>query len=815
MNKETIVIVESAGKIQKIQNILGKKYVVVSSVGHIMDLDKSNDAIDVNNNYNTKYISSPSQKNVICKIKSLRKPDTNILLATDKDREGEFIAWSLAQVLKIKNPQRIIFNSINEKDLFDAIKNARDIDMNIVNSQKTRRILDRLVGFNTSSLLISDCNIRDNVESGNKFKLSAGRVQSVVSRLIVDKENEIKEFMNNNDKSFFGIKGVFDIVKYETSDMYVIDKNKSKQILKGPILHIDKLNEAEQIMKKLKDSKYKINNKFNTESTSSPSAPFTTSTLQQSAISYLKFTGKRTMTAAQNLYEAGHITYMRTDSVYICDESLLEIKKYILKNCGEKYYKLSKYEQKKKNTQEAHEAIRPTNILNRELTFEKKIGNDEIKLYDLIWRTTIASQMEKAIYSNINIQIVPSLLKNNYFQIVLKFLTFDGYLKIYNPKEQVVEMKDVDLKIGDDVNMFKMTCSENYKNPPSRYSEVSLINMIDPKNLNIGRPSTYVSIISKILERKYAQITNIPGIEKEVLVLTCENNKITKSTKKIMYGAENKKYVPTDLGISVNTFMITHFPQLMDYKFTSNMEKNLDKIASGKLNWISILDDFYGDFNNVVQNLKVNLRTMENANKRILGVYPGTDDDVIVIKKNNKIYALTGKKPNGKIGEIIDMEFDNITFQDALNVLVYPKFIGKMGNCKIYIMKGKNGLYIKCSKTTLSIQNEVTLEQAIEMVTQYNKLQKDGLASFENDNYKFVITINNWNKKCMMVTAKSTNKTYTIYMPDDTVIEELTLDAVEKILATKFTNNKNNNNKPRGRGGYRARGNYQRRGRGF
>jgi DNA topoisomerase-1 len=447
------------------------------------------------------------------------------------------IAWSLAYVLKLKNPKRIVFNSITKTELLEAVQNPVGIDMDMVNSQKARRILDRIVGFELSPLLWKHIKAK-----------SAGRVQSVVVRLIIDRENEINDFIENNVNSFFKFNGrfyslddeTFDTVLYDLSDV-----NKDGHF-KGTITKIDNYDDAKEFIEVCSESVFTVSNIYDKPSISSPSQPFTTSTLQQEASRRLYFKAKRTMRAAQNLYENGLITYMRTDSVNLSKEALKNIKDYILKTYGKEYYHMKKYTGKGKHTQEAHEAIRPTDIFTTEdkIEMKNKIGSDEIKLYSLIWKRTLACQMVPAEYKITTIQIAISEDDTKYFMTTIKNLVFDGYLIVYGNETEDVKISLPD--IDNEIDISNISAVQEYSKPPTRFNEASLVQQLDPKNLNIGRPATYASIISKIQDRGYVKIDSVTGIKKQSvnLIWDASNNEIEEKTKEITIGSDKNKFIP-------------------------------------------------------------------------------------------------------------------------------------------------------------------------------------------------------------------------------------------------------------------------------
>ena len=633
-----LVIVESPGKVKKIQKILGNKYKVTASVGHILDFSKGklSESVDIENNFEPIYKPIPRQRKVIQQLRKLSKNAKQVLLAGDQDREGQFINWSIAKLLKLKEAQQIVYNAITKSALLAAVKNPVDIDYKMVDAQKTRRILDRIVGWELSPLLWKHI----------MAKLSAGRVQSVVVRLIIDKEKEIRDFMSNNLNSYFKFTGAFISKKKPfVANLYQL-KSIKNGIYKGGLARIESEVKARKFLKKCIKSKFKVENVYDKKTYRSPSAPFTTSTIQQSAHRTFGYSVKRTMMAAQKLYEAGHITYMRTDSVNLSKEALADIKDYVIKTFGRKYYKQQIYTSKGKHIQEAHEAIRPTHI---NITTAGKT-EDEIRLYSLIWKRSVASQMERAIFKITSIQISISKESNYYFMTSIENLMFSGFLKVYNIIDQETDSNEKNInkdiiipESGTTLIVDDITGIQSYTKPPYRYTESSLVNKMDPKNLNIGRPSTYASIIDKIQDRGYVKKDDIAGVERDSLKLYWdgESKKIKEELNKITVGNENNKFISTDIGRIVTDFLIKGFPTIMDYKFTSEMEEKLDDIANGKLVWNDVLDKFYKKFHPNVIKIKKQPKMISEKYTKTLGTDHKTEAKII--EKLQKYNEILGK----------------------------------------------------------------------------------------------------------------------------------------------------------------------------
>lgn len=789
----TLVLLESPGKIKKIESILGKGYEAKASVGHIMDLDPKKMSIDIENNFEPEYIINFDKTKVVSNLKSAAKKANRILIATDEDREGEMIAWSIAHVLKIKKPERITFNSITKTELQKAIQNPRNINMNMVDAQKARRILDRIVGYKLSPLL--DRHI-------NQKNLSAGRVQSVVARLIIDRENEIKKFMSNEDvNSYFKFKGSF-ISNGKTfiSSLFDLEAKQKDGSFKGNMSKIEDEDDARNFLNKCMKSKFVVENVFDKKRSQGPSPPFTTSTLQQEANRKLGFSGKRTMTAAQRLYEAGLITYMRTDSVNLSEEALDNIKKYVTDTYGNDYYRKVEYKAKTKNTQEAHEAVRPTDVFTTEAS-GGKIGNDEKKLYSLIWKRSVASQMKPAEFNVTSIQISISKDDKHFFMTNIENLTFPGYLAVYNinnledneddnENENDDENKNKNIKIpkvGSEVKPQNISGKQEYQKPPGRYNQASLIDKLDPKNLNIGRPATYVTIIEKILERQYIKVGDVEGCEKESLQLSWDspNDEIDEETKIVVLGKEKNKYIPTHLGILVTNFLIMNFPKIMDYKFTAHMEDKLDDIANGNLVWHKVLKEFYDEFNPLVIKIAGQKSEIDEKHTRLLGINKDGHEIYATIAKYGPVVKLMNKsKPTyAPIKEPLKLE--DITLSEAMELFEYPKEIGKYEKKKVLLNRGQYGYYITWDKFRHSVENEdISLEDAVELI---KSKQKKSLAFFNKDTKTYSVFDGPYGKYIAVVDTK-TKKQFNVALPQNEDIDELTLDRVIEIISKKFNN---------------------------
>jgi DNA topoisomerase-1 len=699
-----LVIVESAGKIKKINEILGSEYIVKASFGHCMDLDKDTLSIEIENNYKPNYVITNHK--IVNELKDIASKSKSVIIASDNDREGEAIAWSLTQLLKL-NPEtnsRIIFTEITKKAIEYAINNPSLINMNMVYAQQARRILDRLVGYKISPLL------------KNLDAKSAGRVQSVVVKIIKDKEEEI----NSTDvKSKLKTTGE---LKYEK----ILMKCNNDIMFKSSDESINFLKLFD------KNTVFKVINIEERESISKPSPPFMTSTLQQDASTKLKFNIKQTMDIAQKLYEAGHITYMRTDSLNLSKDAINDCKNYVIKHFNNEYSNPKQYASSN-DAQGAHEAIRPTNLNLENINSEDKY---QIKLYNLIWKRTIASQMSNA---KINIQTIyidslnndKSILNNKYWTCIYKNITFDGYLKIYNNLENDSDEETKnkpEIKINTILKFNKIKIYEDYNKLPLRYNEANLVKYLE-KN-NIGRPSTFASVISRVIERKYVEIKDIPGISKKSEIIELDKKYImSNSTLDVIIGKESNKIIPTELGIKTTEFLEKHFNNIMQINFTAEYETYLDKIATGKAKWFNVLDIFYKTFNPMIEKLKLEL-IQEKKIDNIIGVYQ--DENIYIgkgkygpyVKYNNKFYSI----PN-----------ETIELDEAIKLLEYPKILGKYNKCKIEL----NKKYIKYNGKNYPINNsdDMTLELAIEHISKSNLIISNNLKTFNINNK--VINIKN------------------------------------------------------------------------
>lgn len=703
---KNLVIVESPAKAKTIEKYLGKDYVVKSSFGHIRDLAKKNLGVNVESDFRPVYELDPDKKKLIAELKKIAKNSDTVWLASDEDREGEAIAWHLSEALKLdsKNTKRIVFHEITKTAILNAIENPRDINYNLVDAQQARRVLDRLVGFELSPLLWQKV----------KPSLSAGRVQSVAVRLIVEREEEIKNFKST---SSYKVTGQFSTPdgKSFNAELATIFKTK---------------DEAKKFLEQCKTAHFKISSITKKPSKKSPPAPFTTSTLQQEASRKMGYSVSKTMTLAQRLYEAGKITYMRTDSVNLSSLAINMAKEEIISQWGEKYVKTRKFKTSSKGAQEAHEAIRPTFLSNH---YE---GSDagQKKLYELIWKRTIASQMSEAIIEKtvINIEI-----DSNSYKFVAngEVIKFDGFLKIYNvitddedrePSEGNKILPKVNK--GDQLTSNNIKALQRFTKHPARYTEASLVRKME--ELGIGRPSTYAPTISTIQNRGYVVKEEREGIVREYNQLSLIDGKLEDVIKTEKTGYEKSKLYPTDIGILVNSFLIKYFNDILDYNFTATVEKEFDKIAKGQVEWNKMIKSFYKGFHKKIEDTKENAERF--SGERLLGKHP---------KTGLNIFAKIGKYgPIVQMGETTDEEkpkfagiqkpltLAEITLEDALELFRFPRDLGEYENKKVVVAIGRFGPYVRFDGLFFSIPKtenplNITLERAIEIIEA--KRQKD------------------------------------------------------------------------------------------
>ena len=698
---KNLVIVESPAKAKTIEKYLGADFKVVSSYGHISDLPDKELGVDVEKNFTPKYTVSSDKKKLVSELKTLAKKSNTVWLASDEDREGEAIAWHLSNVLELQkeNTKRIVFNEITKTAIQHAIEHPRQIDQNLVDAQQARRVLDRLVGYELSPILWRK------VQGG----LSAGRVQSVTLRLVVEREREIENFV---PKETFKVQANFTTAEGSAFSTELSKTFSSEQ-------------EALDFLNQNIEAQFHIDSIEKKPATKAPAAPFTTSTLQQEASRKLGFSVSRTMQNAQRLYEAGLITYMRTDSVNLSKQALGQAASVIESNYGKQYVRTHQYVTKKKGAQEAHEAIRPTDLTRMEANVEY----DQKRLYDLIWKRTLASQMSLAKIERTVAKIVTDK-HSHAFVARGEVVVFDGFLKLY--LEGVDDPSDEDqsllpaMKKGEVAHAKQIIATQRFSRPPYRYSEASLVKKLE--ELGIGRPSTYAPTISTVLNRKYVAKGTHEGDQRLYKQLLLKDNKLTTENKSEKTGSQKGKLVPTDIGFLVNDFLINNFKDIVDYGFTASIEQDFDRVATGNSEWESIMKQFYSNFHPVVENVKKN--ATRETGQRILGTDP---------KTGRQLSVRLGKfGPMAQIGTVDDEEkplfasipdtlsLGKITFEEALDLFKLPATIGEYEGLPVQANNGRYGPYVLHNKVFVSLPKgtdplTVTLEQAIECIEQKRK----------------------------------------------------------------------------------------------
>ena len=697
---KNLVIVESPAKAKTIEGYLGKDFIVKSSYGHVRDLAKKGLAIDLEANFNPQYEVSPDKKQVVAELKKLAKSAETVWLATDEDREGEAISWHLYETLELqkKDTKRITFNEITKTAATRAIENPRQINRELVDAQQARRVLDRIVGFELSPVLWKKV----------RPSLSAGRVQSVAVRLIVEREREIEKF---NSEGFYRVQGQF---------------KAANGILSAELnTQLPDKAAAQALLSNAQNAQFTVEDVQQKPATKSPAAPFTTSTLQQEASLKLGFSVSKTMSVAQRLYEAGHITYMRTDSVNLSQTALDAAQTAITSLYGANYAKPTKYSTKSAGAQEAHEAIRPTDFTQPSIQAER----DEQRLYELIWKRGIASQMAHAQLERTTVKI-SGLQGPYYFQAKGEVIVFDGFLKVYmvsSLEDETDENETEGLlpKVSNGETLQLQTCSatERFSRPPSRYVEASLVKKLE--ELGIGRPSTYAPTISTIQKRNYVEKVEREGSLRKYTQLTLDQNGISSSEKTETTGKERNKLSPTDIGMVVTDFLVANFEQILDYQFTAKVEASFDEIANGQLNWTDMLNSFYGPFHSKVEN------TLEHSERatgeRELGTDPKSGRKIIArIGRFGPMIQIGDEKSDGIKPQFASLQanqsISTITLEEALKLFELPKLLGEYNGEAVKVNIGRFGPYVQVGKRFCSIPKEedpmsVSLERAIELDT--------------------------------------------------------------------------------------------------
>jgi DNA topoisomerase-1 len=704
---KNLVIVESPAKAKTIEGYLGKDFTVKSSYGHVRDLQKGDKAIDIENNFKPTYEISPDKKEVVKELKKLSKEAETVWLATDDDREGEAISWHLKESLDLDDAKtrRIVFREITKNAILNAVQTPRGIDIDLVNAQQARRILDRLVGFEMSPVLWKKI----------KAGLSAGRVQSVAVRIVVDREREVLQF---NPTALYKVTAEF--------------KDGSKSIKAELPSRFNTEEEAQAFLTKLIGADFFVRDLEKKPAKKSPSAPFTTSTLQQEASRKLSFSVAQTMTVAQRLYEAGKISYMRTDSVNLSDFAIDAARNTITNNYGADYAFTRKYKSKSENAQEAHEAIRPTDFNVQQASTDR----NEQRLYDLIWKRAIASQMADARLERTVVTIGNNKSPENFIASG-EVITFEGFLKVYleskddeDEDEEENEAKSggtatlPPLKADQKLGLNQIVAVERYTRPPSRYTEASLVKKLE--EMGIGRPSTYAPTISTIQKRGYVIKEDRDGRERKLTQLTLKDNAVKTAVITENTGQEKSKLFPTDLAMITNDFLVEHFPRVTDFNFTAMVEKEFDDIAEGKIKWQSMLKDFYGDFHKQVIKTENVERSSVNSS-RILGVHPETGEQIstrlgrygpfVQIGEADEEKEIKPKYASLRKGQLIE----TITLEEALELFKLPREVGMFEDKPMVAAIGRFGPYIRHNSKFISIPKiddvmTVDADRAIELI---------------------------------------------------------------------------------------------------
>ncbi|WP_420400886.1 type I DNA topoisomerase [Flagellimonas sp.] len=695
---KNLVIVESPAKAKTIERFLGKDFQVESSFGHIVDLPSKELGVDVDNGFKPKYTVDKEKKTLVKKLKDLAQKADTIWLASDEDREGEAISWHLAEALKLdkSRTKRIVFNSITKSAIQKAIENPREINYNLVNAQQARRVLDRLVGYELSPVLWKKI----------KPGLSAGRVQSVAVRLIVEREREIEGF---TPEASYRIRAEF---KTSNGNNFAAKLGKTFPTKEA----------AESFLQQNMGADFSVASLDKKPAKKSPAPPFTTSTLQQEASRKLYFSVSRTMQVAQRLYEAGLITYMRTDSVNLSNEALNAAKDAIVQNYGESYSKVRNYTGKSKGAQEAHEAIRPTDMSRQNPSLER----DQAKLYELIWKRTLASQMSDAQLERTNVKIKANT-HGEEFSANGEVVKFDGFLKVYlegiDEEDKVEEQEGMlpAMSVGEALQNNFITATQRFTRPPYRYTEASLVKKLE--ELGIGRPSTYAPTISTIQNRGYVEKGTVEGTERKYTQLLLEAGNIAEKSLSEMIGSDKGKLVPTDIGMIVNDFLVSHFTTILDYNFTAKVEENFDEIADGEEDWQKMMQEFYKDFHPKVLHVEENAERA--SGERVLGTDP---------KSGRQVAARLGRfGPMVQIGTVEEEEkplfasllpeqsISTITFEEAMELFQLPRKLGQYEGEEVEANVGRFGPYVRFGKKFISLDKgesafDVDMDRAIELI---------------------------------------------------------------------------------------------------
>ncbi len=709
---KNLVIVESPAKAKTIEGYLGKDFIVKSSFGHVRDLASKGIAIDIEDGFKPNYEVSPDKKALVSELKKLAKAAEVVWLATDEDREGEAISWHLYEALNLekKETKRITFNEITKPAILKAIENPREINLPLVDAQQARRVLDRLVGFELSPVLWKKV----------RPSLSAGRVQSVAVRLIAEREKEIQQFKS---ESFYRVAGSF----FKGKDAIKADVSK----------HFGTEEETEKFLNACNETTFYVLDVQKKPAKKTPAAPFTTSTLQQEASLKLGYSVSRTMQVAQRLYEAGQITYMRTDSVNLSETARNAAEAEIKSAYGAEYSNPTKFATKSANAQEAHEAIRPTDFAQHSI---QSSDNDEVRLYDLIWKRSIASQMSHAELERTTIAIGNEQLKE-VFQAKGEVIKFDGFLKVYlETALDEDDEKDAEtagllpaVEVGEQLTVQFIRATQRFSRAAPRYVEASLVKKLE--ELGIGRPSTYAPTISTVQKRGYVEKKELDGEERAFTVLELANNTITKSSKTEITGREKNKLFPTDIGMVVTDFLIENFAHILDYHFTAEVEGQFDLIAQGKMNWTAMLTAFYKPFHDSVEH------TLENSDRatgeRELGIHPVSNKKIIArIGRFGPMIQVGDEKEDGEKPTFASLlksqSIQTISLEEALELFKLPRTVGEYEGEVIKANIGRFGPYVQIGKLFVSLKKEddpmtVTLERAVELVIEKREVEANKL----------------------------------------------------------------------------------------
>ncbi|MBD5289040.1 MAG: type I DNA topoisomerase [Bacteroides sp.] len=694
---KNLVIVESPAKAKTIEKFLGPDYKVMSSIGHIRDLKSKGMSVEIDKDFSPVYEIPAEKRDVVRALKTEAAKADTVWLASDEDREGEAIAWHLAEVLGLdpQKTKRIVFHEITKPAILEAIANPRTIDIDRVNAQQARRVLDRIVGFELSPVLWKKI----------KPALSAGRVQSVAVRLICEREKEIDAF---KPEPFYRVNGIF--------------STSAGEAMKAELKHrIDNKETALRLLHECADAEFEVSEVAVKPVKRSPAPPFTTSTLQQEAGKRLGFSVKQTMRTAQKLYEEGRITYMRTDSTNLSALALRDIKSVVEEDYGSQYHKERHYHTHSKGAQEAHEAIRPTYISNRDIPGDER----ERRLYDLIWKRAVASQMSDALLEKTNVDI--EVRRNGKgtgeeFRAEGEVITFEGFMKAYGADSTDESGLLPKVEKGEKLSDIQITATERFTLPPARYTEASLVKKME--DLGIGRPSTYAPTISTIQDRDYIRHGEKRGEPREYDILTLKDGKISSETVTEMAGSEKGKLIPTDVGMVVNDFLTANFPDILDYNFTARVEEKFDEIAEGKLGWKNELSGFYDDFHPSIDRVNA-MRTEHKVGERILGTDPASGRPVSVKIGRFGPVVQIGEATDEEKPQFASLNADqsiyDITLEDALKLFELPRVLGELEGNEVKAAIGRFGPYVQIGKEYVSIPKDmapqtITLEEAAELI---------------------------------------------------------------------------------------------------